>query len=68
MWYDRLNEYLIKERYINDPICLCVFIKKSKTRFAIIVVYINDMNLIGTPEEFFKAAEYLKNSLRLKIL
>ena len=31
MWYQRLSEYLIKERYMNDPICPCVFIKKSKT-------------------------------------
>ena len=29
MWYQRLSEYLIKERYMNDPICPCVFIKKS---------------------------------------
>ena len=29
MWYQRLSEYLIKERYNNDPICPCVFIKKS---------------------------------------
>ena len=28
MWYKRLREYLMKEGYINDPICLCVFIKK----------------------------------------
>ena len=40
MWYKRLSKYLIKEGYINDPNFLCVFIKKSKTEFAIIVVYI----------------------------
>ena len=29
MWYNRLSEYLLKERYVNNPICPCIFIKKS---------------------------------------
>ena len=29
MWYNRLSEYLIKDGYINNLICPCVFIKKS---------------------------------------
>ena len=48
--YKLLNEYLIKEGYQNDPICLYVFIKKSKTGFAIITVYVDDMNFIKTPK------------------
>ena len=24
MWYNRLSEYLIKDEYINNPICPCV--------------------------------------------
>ena len=30
MWYHRLSEYLLKEGYKKDPICPCVFIKKSE--------------------------------------
>ena len=41
MWYNRLSEYLLKEGYANNPICPCIFIKKSKTGFAIIVVYVD---------------------------
>ena len=50
MWYNRLSEYLLKKGYVNNPICPCVFIKKSETGFAIIVVYVDDLNLVGTPE------------------
>ena len=57
MWYNRLSEYLLKEGYVNNPICSCVFIKKSETRFAIIAVYVDDLNLVGTPEELTKTAE-----------
>ena len=29
MWYNRLNLYLLKERYVNNSICPCIFIKKT---------------------------------------
>ena len=68
MWYNRLSEYLLKEGYVNNPICPCVFIKKSETGFAIIVVYVDDLNLVGTPEELTKTAEYLKKEFEMKDL
>ena len=42
------------------------FIKKSESRFAIIVVYVDDMNLIRTPGELLKTAEYLKREFEMK--
>ena len=57
-WYNRLSEYLIKEGYKYDHLCLCVFIRKFECRFTIIIVYVDDMNLIGTPEELLKIAKY----------
>ena len=29
MWYNRLSQYFLKERYVNNSICPCVFIKKT---------------------------------------
>ncbi|XP_031264650.1 uncharacterized protein LOC116122991 [Pistacia vera] len=68
MWYNRLSEYLLKEGYINDPVCPCVFIKRSESGFAIMAVYVNDMTLIGTPEEVTKAIEYLNKEFEMKDL
>ena len=68
MWYNRLSEYLLKEGYANNPICPCIFIKKSKTRFAIIAVYVDDLNFIGTPEELTKTTKYLKREFEIKDL
>ena len=50
MWYNRLSQYLLKEGYVNNSICPCVFIKKVAIIFAIIAVYVDDLNLIGAPE------------------
>jgi len=68
MWYNRLSEYLLKEGFVNNPICTCVFIKNSKFGFAIVAVYVDDLNLVGTPEELTKTANYLRNEFKMKDL
>ena len=68
MWYNRLSEYLLKEGYANNPICPCIFIKKSKIGFAIIAVYVDDLNLIGTLEELTRTTNYLKREFEMKDL
>ena len=68
MWYNRLSEYLLKEGFENNPICPCVFIKKSESGFAIVAVYIDDLNLVGTLEELTKTTNCLKNEFEMKDL
>ena len=66
MWYNRLNKYLLKEGYANNPICPCILIKKSEIGFLIITVYIDDLNPIGTPEELSRTEKYLKQEFGMK--
>ena len=66
MWYNHLNEYSLKEGYVNNPIWPCIFIKKSKTRFVIIAVYVDNLNLVGIPEELTKTTNYLKKEIEMK--
>ena len=68
MWYNRFSEYLLKEGYANNPICQCIFIKKSESGFAIIAVYIDDLNLFGTLEEVTRTTKYLKKEFEMKDL
>ena len=68
MWYNHLSEYLLKEGYAKNPICPCIFIKKSLTGFVIIVVYVDDLNFIGTPEELTRTTKYLKKEFEMKDL
>jgi hypothetical protein len=48
MWYNFLSEHLLKEGFENNTICPCVFIKKSESRFAIVIVNVDDLNLVRT--------------------
>ena len=68
MWYNRLSQYLLKEVYVNNSICPCVFIKKVVTGFAIIIIYVYDLNLIGTTEELIKTIDYLEKEFEMKDL
>ena len=68
MRYNHLSEYLLKEGYVNNPICPCIFIKKSEIRFTIIAVYVDDLNLIGTLEELIRTTNYLKKEFEMKDL
>ena len=63
MWYNHLSEYLLKERHVNNPIYPCVFIKKSETGLTIIVVHVDDLNLIKTPEELTKNNQLFKEEI-----
>ncbi|KAM2817807.1 hypothetical protein COP1_041878 [Malus domestica] len=68
MWYNRLSEYLTSQGYVNNELCPCVFIKKSHSGFAIVAVYVDDMNLIGTPKELARTASHLKSEFEMKDL
>ena len=54
MWYNRLSEYLKKEGYKSDIISPCVFIKGSLLKLTIIAVYVDDINIIGSPKRVKK--------------
>ena len=51
---------------MNNPICPCIFIKKSTIKIIIIVVYVDDFNLIRTLEELTKTINYLKMEFEIK--
>ncbi|KAJ0523084.1 putative RNA-directed DNA polymerase [Helianthus annuus] len=46
----------------------CVFIKRSLSKFTIIAVYVDDINIIGAPEEIEKTANILKKEFKMKDL
>jgi len=68
MWYTRLKDYLIRNGYKNSDLCPCVFINKTSSGFAIVAVYVDDMNIIGTLDEVNKTASYLKSEFEMKDL
>jgi len=58
MSYNCLNEYLLKEGYKSDPICPCIYMKRSENEFSLISIYVDDINIVGSPNELTKAIDY----------
>jgi hypothetical protein len=58
----------MKKGYKNDSICPCIFIKRSGSHFVIIVVYVDDLNLIGTSQGLSGAMNCLKKEFEMKDL
>ena len=63
-----LHDYLIGKGYINNNLCPYVFIERTSSGFAIITVYVDDMNLIGILEELRDIAMYVKSDFEMKDL
>ncbi|KAL8144892.1 hypothetical protein AgCh_003193 [Apium graveolens] len=58
----------VNNGYISNQISPCVSIKKSQYDFVIIVVYVDDLNLVGTTTEVDEAVIYLKIKFEMKDL
>jgi hypothetical protein len=68
MWFNRLSNFLLQRGYINIDDCPCVFIKKSLNCFCIILVYVDDLNIIGTARDIEEAMACLKVEFEMKNL
>jgi hypothetical protein len=60
MWYNRLKEFLLNKGYSNNDDCPCIFIRKSNTGFYIILIYVDDLNIIGHIQYIDEASNHLQ--------
>jgi hypothetical protein len=68
MWYNRLSDFLHQKGYTSNADCPCVFIRRSQDGFCIISVYVDDLNIIGTPRDIEEASSYLMSEFEMKDL
>jgi hypothetical protein len=68
MWYNQLNEFLLNKGYSNNDDCPYIFIRKSSTRFCIISVYVDDLNIISADLEINDAWYHVKIEFEMKNL
>jgi hypothetical protein len=68
IWYNQLKEFLLNKGYSNSDDYSCMFIRKSTTRFCIISVYIDDLNIIGHTKDIDEAQNHLKTEFEMKNL
>ena len=62
-WYHHLCHFLIFKGFIHNTTLPCIFIYSTKSDFSIITIYVDDLNIIGTPDLCKYAQEILTKNL-----
>jgi Reverse transcriptase (RNA-dependent DNA polymerase)/GAG-pre-integrase domain/Zinc knuckle len=69
LWYYRLANFLLRnlnyKRLDSSP---CIFVKGDRTKFVIISIYVDDLNLIGTEKEISETKTALSKEFEMKDL
>ena len=52
---------------MKNFICSYIFIKKSQTKFEIIIIYIDDLNFVGISKKVIKTLKFLKKKFEMKV-
>ena len=68
MWYSHLHYFLLHHNFQHDHSLLCIFILTELSGFAIVAIYVDDINLVGTPTTCKKVVSLLTNRFEMKLL
>ena len=67
-WYHHLCNFLIAQGFIHNNTLPCVFTYTSEVGFVILAVYVDDLNILGTPELCKYAQDILTKNFDMKYL
>jgi hypothetical protein len=68
MWYQHLREFLLHHDFRHDQSLPCIFTFKNSTGFVVVAVYVDDLNLVGTPETCTYVVNLLITQFEMKLL
>lgn len=68
MWYHLLRDNLISHGFLHNPVLPCIFSLSRNIAYLIVVVYVDDLNLIGSPPLCKHAETLLTVQFDMKLL
>jgi hypothetical protein len=68
MWYQHLREFLLHHDFRHDQALPCIFTFKNSTGFVVVAVYVDNLNLVGTPETCTYVVSLLITQFEMKLL
>ena len=61
LWYKHLRDFYLHHQFTNDSTLPCIFVYKQGLDFVILVVYVDDINLMGTPVAYKYVVTHLQS-------
>ena len=68
MWYKHLKDFLLFHNFQHDQALPCLFTLQHTSGFVVIVVYVDDLNLVGTSATCQYAIALLTDQFEMKLL
>jgi ribonuclease HI len=68
IWYQKFKTEMQTLGFINNDIAPCIFIKQNDTEFVILALYVDDVNLFGTPKLLRQTINTMKSIFEMKEL
>jgi hypothetical protein len=68
LWNQKLSTYLQECGFQNHEMAKCVFVRKSGDGFAILAIYVDDINIIGTRTQVKEVKEMMARRFEMKEL
>ena len=65
-WFLKLKNHLERIGFISSESCPCVFIKRENDTSVIILVYVDDLNIIGTSKNVKETCENLRKKFKCR--
>ena len=67
-WYHHLCHFLISQGFVHNKTLPCILTCTSNSSFVILVVYVDDLNILGTPDLCKYAQDILTKHFDMKYL
>ncbi len=68
IWYHKFKDEMQKLGFVNDKKAPCIFIKRQADEYIILAIYVDDINLFGTPKLIEKTTKTIQNVFEMKEL
>jgi hypothetical protein len=68
VWFQRFADEMISMGFTHDQISPCLFLKHKNDEFVIVAIYVDDINIFGTPDITEHTITLLKSSFEMKDL
>ena len=68
MWYQHLQTFLLAHKFCHDQSLPCIFTLCDSRGFVIVVVYVDDLNLVGIPAICKHVVGLLTTRFEMKLL
>ena len=68
MWYHLLRDFLISHGFLHDPALPCIFTLTQNSKYLIVVVYMDDLNMSGSPSLCKHTKTLLTAQFNMKLL